>query len=117
MVFLAFINDQADEATLRTLAKGGTHMIALRCAGFNNVDLKVAQELGINVVQVPAYSPYAVAEFAVALVLMLNRKLYKAYNRVRNENFILDGLLGFDLNGSTVGVIGTGKLTQSLLRL
>lgn len=105
-----FINDCVDAQTLQTLKNGGTHLIALRCAGFNNVDLKVAQELGINVVRVPAYSPYAVAEFAVALVLMLNRKLYKAYNRVRNDNFILDGLLGFDLNGSTVGVIGTGKI-------
>jgi D-lactate dehydrogenase len=105
-----FINDDLDETALRTLASGGTKTIVLRCAGFNNVNLAVAQELGMTVVRVPAYSPYAVAEHAVALILMLNRRLYKAYNRVRNDNFILDGLLGFDLNGSTVGVVGTGKI-------
>lgn len=106
----AFINDQLDEPTLRAIAEHGTKLIALRSAGFNNVDLKIAQELGIAVVHVPAYSPYAVAEHAVGLILMLNRKLNRAYNRVRDDNFSLDGLLGFDIHSSTVGVIGTGKI-------
>ncbi|MBW4621638.1 MAG: 2-hydroxyacid dehydrogenase [Cyanosarcina radialis HA8281-LM2] len=106
----AFINDRLDAAALQILAGSGTKLIALRSAGFNNVDLKVAAELGIKVVRVPAYSPYAVAEHAVGLILMLDRKLYKAYNRVRDDNFSLEGLLGFDLHGSTVGVVGTGKI-------
>jgi D-lactate dehydrogenase len=107
-----FINDQLSEETVRAIAATGTQLIALRSAGFNNVDLKVATELGLTVVRVPAYSPYAVAEHAVGLVLMLNRKLHKAYNRVRNDNFSLQGLLGFDLHGATVGVVGTGKIGQ-----
>ena len=93
-----------------TIAGGGTRLIALRCAGFNNVDLKAAAELGMTVVRVPAYSPYAVAEHTVALILTLNRKLHRAYNRVREGNFSLDGLLGFDLHGRTVGIVGTGKI-------
>jgi len=105
-----FVNDIADAATLEILASHGTRLLALRSAGFNTVDLKRAAELGIRVVRVPAYSPYAVAEHAVALVLLLNRKLYKAYNRVREDNFSLEGLLGFDLHGCTVGVVGTGKI-------
>ena len=105
-----FVNDTADAATLKILAKQGTKLIALRCAGYNMIDILVASELGLKVVRVPAYSPYAVAEHAVGLILMLNRKLNKAYNRVRDDNFTLDGLLGFDLHGSTVGVIGTGKI-------
>jgi D-lactate dehydrogenase len=105
-----FVNDMADAATLELLASGGTRLLALRSAGFNNVDLQRAAELGIKVVRVPAYSPYAVAEHAVALVLMLNRKLYRAYNRVRDDNFSLEGLLGFDLHGCTVGIVGTGKI-------
>jgi D-lactate dehydrogenase len=105
-----FVNDIADAATLDILASRGTRLLALRSAGFNTVDLKRAAELGIKVVRVPAYSPYAVAEHAVALVLTLNRKMYKAYNRVRDDNFSLEGLLGFDLYGSTVGIIGTGKI-------
>jgi D-lactate dehydrogenase len=105
-----FINDRLDEPTLRTIAQGGTQLIALRSAGFNNVDLAIAAELGLTVVRVPAYSPYAVAEHAVGLILMLNRKLYRAYNRVRDDNFSLEGLLGFDLHESTVGVVGTGKI-------
>lgn len=105
-----FVNDQADQKTLEILAHQGTKIIALRCAGFNNVDIKAAQNLGIKVVRVPAYSPYSVAEHAIGLILMLNRKLYRAYNRVRDDNFTLDGLLGFDLYGSTVGIIGTGKI-------
>lgn len=105
-----FVNDIADAATLDLLAARGTRLLALRSAGFNTVDLKRAAELGIKVVRVPAYSPYAVAEHAVALVLTLNRKIYKSYNRVRDDNFSLEGLLGFDLHGCTVGVIGTGKI-------
>lgn len=105
-----FINDQLSGETLRILAEKGTRLIALRSAGFNHVDLAAAAELGITVVRVPAYSPYAVAEHAVALILMLNRKLYRAYNRVRDDNFSLEGLLGFDLHGSTVGIVGTGKI-------
>jgi D-lactate dehydrogenase len=105
-----FVNDIADAATLDLLASHGTRLLALRSAGFNTVDLKRAAELGIKVVRVPAYSPYATAEHAVALVLTLNRKLYRAYNRVRDDNFSLEGLLGFDLHGCTVGVVGTGKI-------
>lgn len=112
-----FINDTVDETVLRSLSQNGTRLIALRCAGFNNVDLRVAAELGIKVVRVPAYSPYAVAEHAVGLVLMLNRKLYRAYNRVRDDNFALDGLLGFDLYGCTVGVVGTGKIGQCFAQI
>ena len=109
-VVCLFINDAPDVATLEILASGGTRLLALRSAGFNHVDLKAAARLGIRVMRVPAYSPYAVAEHAVALILMLNRKLYRAYNRVRDDNFSLEGLLGFDLHGRTVGVVGTGKI-------
>lgn len=109
-VVCPFVNDEADAETLRTLAKNGTRLLALRAAGFNNVDLKAAADLGIAVVRVPAYSPYAVAEHTVALILTLNRKLYRAYNRVRDDNFSLEGLLGFDLHGCTIGIIGTGKI-------
>lgn len=109
-VVCMFVNDTADAEALKILAAQGTKLIALRCAGYNMVDLKVANELGIKLVRVPAYSPYAVAEHAIGLILALNRKLNKAYNRVRDDNFTLDGLLGFDLHGSTVGVIGTGKI-------
>ncbi|MCU0552205.1 MAG: 2-hydroxyacid dehydrogenase [Leptolyngbya sp. Prado105] len=105
-----FVNDIADAHTLKNLASCGTKLLALRSAGFNTVDLKQAAELGIKVVRVPAYSPYAVAEHAVALILALNRKIYRAYNRVRDDNFALEGLLGFDLHGCTVGVIGTGRV-------
>jgi D-lactate dehydrogenase len=109
-VVCIFVNDIADAATLEILAAHGTRLLALRCAGFNTVDLARAAELGIRVARVPAYSPYAVAEHAVALILTLNRKLHKAYNRVRDDNFSLEGLLGFDLHGCTVGVVGTGKI-------
>ncbi|MGD1863813.1 MAG: 2-hydroxyacid dehydrogenase [Phormidesmis sp.] len=112
-----FINDELDETTLRALSANGTQVIALRCAGYNNVDLDVAKELNIKVVRVPAYSPYAVAEHAVGLILMLNRKLYKAYNRVREDNFELKGLLGFDLHNKTVGVVGTGKIGERFARI
>lgn len=105
-----FVNDQLDEKTLKTLANQGTHLIALRSAGYNNVDLKTAAELGMTIVRVPAYSPYAVAEYAIGLILTLNRQIHRAYNRVREDNFSLDGLLGFDLHNRTVGIIGTGKI-------
>lgn len=106
----AFVNDKLDAPVLRLLHGNGTRLIALRSAGFNNVDLPEAERLGMTVVRVPAYSPHAVAEHAVALVLSLNRMTFRAYNRVREGNFSLDGLLGFDLYGKTVGVVGTGKI-------
>ncbi len=109
-VVCAFVNDDLGTETLKILAEQGTQLIALRCTGFNNVDLKTAAQLGIKIVRVTAYSPYAIAEHAVGLILMLNRKLYRAYNRVRDDNFALEGLLGFDLHGRTVGIVGTGKI-------
>ncbi|MBA3937469.1 MAG: 2-hydroxyacid dehydrogenase [Planctomycetes bacterium] len=112
-----FVNDVADRAVLERLAAGGTRTIALRCAGFNNVDLAAAATLGIAVVRVPAYSPHAVAEHAVALMLMLDRRLHRAYNRVREGNFALDGLLGFDMRGKTVGVVGTGRIGAVVARI
>ncbi len=113
----AFVNDCADAETLDISAAGGTRLLALRCAGFNTVDLKHAAELGIKVVRVPAYSPYAVAEHAVALILALNRKIYRAYNRVRDDNFSLEGLQGFDLFGQTVGIVGTGQIGMVFARI
>jgi D-lactate dehydrogenase len=105
-----FVNDKLDSDIIAELAQSGTRLIALRCAGFNNVDLVAAETHGIAVVRVPEYSPHAVAEHTVALLLALNRKLTRAYFRVREGNFTLDGLLGFDLYGQTVGIIGTGKI-------
>jgi D-lactate dehydrogenase len=105
-----FVNDDLNEKTIAELHTKGIKLIALRCAGFNNVDLNAAKAHGIKIVRVPAYSPYAVAEHAVALILTLNRKTHKAYNRVRDSNFSLERLVGFDLHGKTVGVIGTGKI-------
>lgn len=105
-----FVNDIVDGETLRALSSLGIKAIALRCAGFNNVDLATAAELNIPVVRVPAYSPHAVAEHTLGLILMLNRKLNRAYTRVREGNFSLEGLLGFDLFGKTAGVVGTGKI-------
>jgi D-lactate dehydrogenase len=112
-----FINDCLDSPTLNLLAQGGTSAIALRSAGFNHVDLAAAKTLGITVVRVPAYSPYAVAEHTVGLILALNRKIHRAYNRVRESNFSLEGLLGFDLHGCTVGVVGTGKIGAIVARI
>jgi len=109
-VVSAFVNDRLDKKVLTLLAQGGTKLIALRCAGFNNVDLEAAKKLGIKVLRVPAYSPYAVAEHTVGLMLALNRKLYRAYNRVREGNFALNGMLGFDMHGKTVGIIGAGRI-------
>jgi D-lactate dehydrogenase len=112
-----FVHDIVDALTLEMLAEGGTRFIILRCAGFNNVDLKTAANLGMTVVRVPAYSPYGVAEHAVGLILTLNRKIHHAYNRVRESNFSLAGLLGFNLNGRTVGIIGTGKIGVILAQI
>jgi D-lactate dehydrogenase len=106
----AFVNDDLSAATLEHLAQGGTKLVVLRCAGFNQVDLKAAARLGIQVRRVPAYSPYAVAEFTIGMILTLNRKYHRAFNRVREGNFHIEGLLGFDLHGSTVGIVGTGKI-------
>ena len=105
-----FVNDKADAPTLEALHRGGTRLLALRCTGFNNVDLEAAARLGIKVVRVVTYSPNSVAEFAVALLLAINRKVHRAYNRTRDSNFSLDGLIGFDLFGKTVAVVGTGKI-------
>jgi len=105
-----FVNDNINAGAIKQLRDAGVRLIALRCAGFNNVDLKSASQAGIKIVRVPAYSPHAVAEHAVALILTLNRKTHKAYNRVREGNFSLERLMGFDLYGKTVGVIGTGKI-------
>ena len=112
-----FVNDVADAAVLEHLHAAGVRTVALRCAGFNNVDLETAAALGIDVVRVPAYSPNAVAEHTIALILALNRRIHKAYNRVREGNFALDGLVGFDLAGKTAGVIGTGKIGTIVARL
>jgi D-lactate dehydrogenase len=112
-----FVNDRVDAATLEQLSHGGTRAIALRCAGFNNVDLAAADRFGILVARVPFYSPYAVAEHAIGLILALNRKLHKAYNRVREQNFSLDGLLGFDIHGRTIGLIGTGAIGTATARI
>ncbi len=105
-----FVNDKLNEEVIGQLAKNQVKHIALRCAGFNNVDLEAAKKYNITVTRVPAYSPQAVAEHALSLILTLNRKTHKAYNRVKEGNFSLNGLIGFDLNDKTVGVIGTGKI-------
>jgi D-lactate dehydrogenase len=107
-----FVNDRVTESVIQGLASKGVRIIALRCAGFNNVDLKAANACKIKVVRVPAYSPHAVAEHAVAMIMALNRKTHKAYNRIREQNFSLNGLMGFDLCGKTVGVVGTGNIGQ-----
>lgn len=105
-----FVNDVADRKNLTALSEHGVKMIAMRCAGYNNVDLDAAKELGLRVVRVPAYSPHAVAEHTVALLQTLNRKIHRAHNRVREHNFSLGGLVGRDLHGKTVGIIGAGKI-------
>jgi D-lactate dehydrogenase len=112
-----FVHDEVSARVLEILNANGTHLVALRCAGFNNVDLKTAERLNMKVVRVPAYSPYAVAEHTVGLMLTLNRKIYKSYTRVREGNFSLDGLLGFDMHQRTVGVIGTGKIGAIVARI
>lgn len=112
-----FVGDDASEATLRALVAGGTRLVALRCSGFNNVDLAAAERLGIAVARVPAYSPHAVAEHSIALMLALNRKVHRAFNRVREQDFSLDGLMGFDMHGKTVGIIGTGEIGSVSCRI
>lgn len=112
-----FVNDIVDAPTISELSQLGIRIIALRCAGFNNVDLKAAKEKNIKIVRVPAYSPQAVAEHAVALILTLNRNTHKAYNRVKNNNFSLEKLTGFNLYQKTVGVIGTGKIGQAFCEI
>ncbi|MBX3363533.1 MAG: 2-hydroxyacid dehydrogenase [Phycisphaeraceae bacterium] len=109
-----FVGDDASAPVLRTLYANGTRLLALRSAGFNHVDVAEAARLGITIARVPAYSPYAVAEHAVGLMLTLNRKFHRAYARVREQNFALDGLMGFDMHGKTAGVIGTGKIGESV---
>lgn len=113
----AFVNDKVNASIIEKLSQLGIKLIALRCAGFNNVDLEAAKKANINVVRVPAYSPHAVAEHAVALIMTLNRKTHKAYNRVREGNFSLEKLIGFDLYQKTVGVIGTGKIGEAFARI
>jgi D-lactate dehydrogenase len=113
----AFVNDQLDRATLQQLQAGGVRLIALRSAGFNHVDLAAARELGLTVARVPAYSPHAVAEHTLALMLSLNRRIHRAYARVREGNFALDGLLGFDMRGRTVGIVGTGTIGVEVARI
>jgi D-lactate dehydrogenase len=112
-----FVNDDVSAPVIEALAAGGTRCVALRCAGFNNVDLDAATANGITVVRVPAYSPNAVAEHTLALILGLNRRIHRAYNRVRDGNFALDGLVGFDLAGKTAGVVGTGRIGLIVARL
>ncbi|EKE70962.1 2-hydroxyacid dehydrogenase [Gallaecimonas xiamenensis] len=114
---VAFVNDDLSAPVLTALKALGVTMVALRCAGFNNLDLAAADTLGIRVARVPAYSPEAVAEHAVGLMLMLNRHLHKAYNRVREDNFSLDGLLGFNLHGKTVALVGVGAIGLATARI
>lgn len=116
-VVCIFVNDTCDVGMVEALASQGVELIALRCAGYNNVDLQACGEYGIGVVRVPAYSPHAVAEHTVALMLMLNRHLHQAYMRNRTGQFVIDGLTGFDMRGKTVGVIGTGKIGQCVVQI
>lgn len=116
-VVSVFVNDDVSRPVVEALAAAGTTCVALRCAGFNNVDLDAAAEHGVRVVRVPAYSPNAVAEHTLALILALNRSIPRAYNRVRDGNFSLDGLVGFDLAGKTAGVVGTGRIGMIVARL
>lgn len=113
----AFVNDDLSAECLRGLKGMGVELVVLRCAGFNNVDLEIAHDSGVTVLRVPEYSPYAVAEHTLALLLALNRHIHKAYTRVRDGNFALEGLMGFDLHGKTIGVIGTGKIGHIFCRL
>jgi D-lactate dehydrogenase len=114
---IVFVNDALGRSVLEKLRAGRTRLVALRCAGFNNVDVVAARELGLTVARVPAYSPHAVAEHAVGLILTLNRKYHRAYARVREANFSLVGLCGFDLQGRTVGVVGTGAIGLAFARI
>jgi len=114
---IAFVNDKINSKTIKILAEGGVKILAMRCAGYNNINFKSAHENGLKVVRVPVYTPYAVADHTMALLLTLNRKIHKAYNRTRDFNFALNGLTGFDLNGKTAGVIGTGKIGQIFIKI
>ena len=113
----AFVNDDLSRPVLTDLVNNGTRLLAMRCAGYNNVDLVAAKELGLTVVRVPAYSPEAVAEHSVGLMMTLNRRIHKAYQRTRDANFALDGLVGFNMFGKTAGIIGTGKIGIATLRI
>jgi len=117
MPFVLLVNDVVNAAVIESLSEMGIKLIALRAAGYNNVDLNACKSAGISVVRVPAYSPYAVAEHAVALMLSLNRKIHKAYQRTTEQNFSLDGLLGFDMYGKTAGVVGTGKIGKCCINI
>lgn len=112
-----FVNDDLSRPTLQALADHGIRLVALRCTGYNQVDIVTARELGIRILRVPTYSPHAVAEHAVALLLALNRKTHVAYQRTKTNNFTLDGLMGFDLYGKRIGVIGTGKIGAAFARI
>lgn len=116
-VVCAFVNDDLSRPVLEKLAAQGTKLIAMRCAGFDRVDLEAAKELSLQVVRVPAYSPEAIAEHAVGLMMCLNRRLHKAYQRTRDANFSLEGLTGFNFHGKTVGVIGSGKIGLATMRI
>ena len=116
-VVCCFVDDELDAPVLRQLSRGGTKLITLRSTGFNNVDLMAAEELRLTVMRVSQYSPYAVAEFATGMILALSRKIHRAYNRVREGNFLLDGLLGFDIHGKIVGIVGTGKIGSVLAQI
>jgi D-lactate dehydrogenase len=116
-VVCAFVNDRLDAGVLEKLAAGGTRIVAMRCAGFNNVDIAAAERLAVRVVRVPGYSPHSVAEHTVGLILTLNRKIHRAYSRVREGNFSLNGLLGFDLHGRTTGIVGTGQIGAVVARI
>lgn len=116
-IVCVFVNDIVNEAVIKQLAEKNVKIIALRCAGFNNVDLEAAKKYNVKVCRVPAYSPQAVAEHALAMILTLNRKTHKAYNRVREQNFSLNGLLGFDLFGKTIGIIGTGNIGRAFAKI
>lgn len=116
-VVCAFVNDQLNDEVLGVLSQLGIHLVALRCAGFNHVDLAAAHRLGIRIARVPGYSPAAIAEHTVAMMLTLNRHIHRAYVRVREANFALEGLLGFDMQQRTVGIIGTGKIGTHLTRI
>jgi D-lactate dehydrogenase len=112
-----FVNDDGSAAVLQALADAGVRLVLLRCAGYNNVDLAAAAAAGLTVARVPRYSPHAVAEHSVALMLALDRKIHRAYNRVREGNFAIDGLLGFDLHGKSVGIVGMGAIGEALARI
>ena len=116
-IVCVFVNDIVNESVIKQLAEKNVKIIALRCAGFNNVDLEAAKKYNLQVCRVPAYSPQAVAEHAMAMILTLNRKTHKAYNRVKEQNFSLNGLLGFDLFGKTIGIIGTGNIGKAFAKI